>query len=56
MSVVPKDSAYYYSTYNAQDKNPVSEAKPKIMILGGGPNRIGQVSSLTIAVYMQPLP
>lgn len=37
-----KDSAYYYSTYNAQDKNPVSEAKPKIMILGGGPNRIGQ--------------
>lgn len=37
-----KDSAYYYSTYNAPDKNPVSEGKPKIMILGGGPNRIGQ--------------
>jgi carbamoyl-phosphate synthase large subunit len=37
-----KDSAYYYSTYNAEDKNPVSEDKPKIMILGGGPNRIGQ--------------
>ena len=37
-----KDNAYYYSTYNAEDKNPVSEAKPKIMILGGGPNRIGQ--------------
>lgn len=36
------DSAYYYSTYNAQDKNPVSTDKPKIMILGGGPNRIGQ--------------
>ncbi len=35
------DSAYYYSTYNAADKNPVSD-KPKIMILGGGPNRIGQ--------------
>ena len=35
------DSAYYYSTYNATDKNPVSD-KPKIMILGGGPNRIGQ--------------
>ena len=35
-----KDSAYYYSTYNAEDKNPVSEGKPKIMILGGGPNRI----------------
>lgn len=37
-----KDSAYYYSTYNAKDKNPVSEEKNKIMILGGGPNRIGQ--------------
>ena len=36
------DSAYYYSTYNATDKNPVSTEKPKIMILGGGPNRIGQ--------------
>ena len=34
--------AYYYSTYNAEDKNPVSNDKPKIMILGGGPNRIGQ--------------
>ena len=37
-----KDSAYYYSTYNAPDKNPVNNDKPKIMILGGGPNRIGQ--------------
>ena len=37
-----QDSAYYYSTYNAPDKNPVSQDKPKIMILGGGPNRIGQ--------------
>ncbi len=37
-----KDNAYYYSTYNAPDKNPVREDKPKIMILGGGPNRIGQ--------------
>lgn len=37
-----KDSAYYYSTYNAKDQNPVSQGKPKIMILGGGPNRIGQ--------------
>ncbi len=35
------DSAYYYSTYNAAD---ASEPMPgdKIMILGGGPNRIGQ--------------
>ena len=37
-----KNSAYYYSTYNAPDKNPVNTDKPKIMILGGGPNRIGQ--------------
>ena len=37
-----KDRAYYYSTYNAKDSNPVSETKQKIMILGGGPNRIGQ--------------
>ncbi len=37
-----QDSAYYYSTYNAPDKNPVSTDRPKIMILGGGPNRIGQ--------------
>ena len=37
-----KNSAYYYSTYNAEDKNPVNNDKPKIMILGGGPNRIGQ--------------
>ncbi|MGN0396349.1 MAG: carbamoyl-phosphate synthase large subunit, partial [Coprococcus sp.] len=36
------DSAYYYSTYNAEDKNPITTDKPKIMILGGGPNRIGQ--------------
>ena len=32
----------YYSTYNAKDKNPVSEEKNKIAVLGGGPNRIGQ--------------
>ncbi len=36
-----EDSAYYYSTYNAEDKSVVSDKK-KIMILGGGPNRIGQ--------------
>jgi carbamoyl-phosphate synthase large subunit len=35
------DAAYYYSTYNAPDRTAVS-AKPKVMILGGGPNRIGQ--------------
>ncbi len=37
-----KDSAYYFSTYNAEDKSKVSDKKEKIMILGGGPNRIGQ--------------
>ena len=36
------DSAYYYSTYNAPDRNPIRSDKPKVMILGGGPNRIGQ--------------
>ncbi|MDD5823871.1 MAG: carbamoyl-phosphate synthase large subunit [Firmicutes bacterium] len=37
-----EDSAYYYSTYCGEDKNPISSDKPKVMILGGGPNRIGQ--------------
>ena len=37
-----QDKAYYYSTYNAADKNPIKTDKPKVMILGGGPNRIGQ--------------
>ncbi|MBR2527433.1 MAG: carbamoyl-phosphate synthase large subunit [Blautia sp.] len=37
-----EDSSYFYSTYNAPDRNPVTNDKPKIMILGGGPNRIGQ--------------
>ncbi|MEN8245231.1 MAG: carbamoyl-phosphate synthase large subunit [Thermodesulfobacteriota bacterium] len=36
-----EDAVYYYSTYNAPDKILVSDRK-KIMVLGGGPNRIGQ--------------
>ncbi len=36
-----EDAAYYYSTYNAPDTVAVSDRK-KIMVLGGGPNRIGQ--------------
>jgi len=32
---------YYYSTYEVEDESRVSE-KEKIIILGGGPNRIGQ--------------
>ncbi|HSL87434.1 MAG TPA: carbamoyl-phosphate synthase large subunit, partial [Bacteroidales bacterium] len=35
------NASYYYSTYNAPDKVKVSDRK-KIMVLGGGPNRIGQ--------------
>ena len=37
-----QDAAYFYSTYCDVDKNPTNSDKPKIMILGGGPNRIGQ--------------
>ncbi|MBD3320682.1 MAG: carbamoyl-phosphate synthase large subunit [Chitinivibrionales bacterium] len=36
-----ENAAYYYSTYNGEDMVPVSTRK-KVMILGGGPNRIGQ--------------
>ncbi|MEE9420994.1 MAG: carbamoyl-phosphate synthase large subunit [Desulfatiglandaceae bacterium] len=36
-----EDAAYYYSTYNAPDEVGSSERR-KIMVLGGGPNRIGQ--------------
>lgn len=37
-----EDANYYYSTYNAQDKSTATDNKKKVMILGGGPNRIGQ--------------
>ncbi|MBR2263829.1 MAG: carbamoyl-phosphate synthase large subunit [Firmicutes bacterium] len=37
-----QDSAYYYSSYHIEDDGPLTGDKPKIMILGGGPNRIGQ--------------
>lgn len=34
---------YYYSTYEQEDETPAREpGKKRIMILGGGPNRIGQ--------------
>ncbi|MHC5057238.1 MAG: carbamoyl-phosphate synthase large subunit [Planctomycetota bacterium] len=36
-----EDAAYYYSTYNAEDVVG-SSSNRKVMILGGGPNRIGQ--------------
>jgi len=37
-----KDSAYYYSTYHPAKATPPLAGTKKIMILGGGPNRIGQ--------------
>ncbi|HPL49372.1 MAG TPA: carbamoyl-phosphate synthase large subunit [Smithellaceae bacterium] len=36
-----ENATYYYSTYNAPDTVSVSSRR-KIMVLGGGPNRIGQ--------------
>jgi carbamoyl-phosphate synthase large subunit len=35
------NAAYYFSTYNAPDMTSVSNRK-KVIVLGGGPNRIGQ--------------
>ncbi|MBM4446966.1 MAG: carbamoyl-phosphate synthase large subunit [Chloroflexi bacterium] len=36
-----ENAAYYFSTYNAPDKT-TSSNRQKVMVLGGGPNRIGQ--------------
>ncbi|NLT51372.1 MAG: carbamoyl-phosphate synthase large subunit [Ignavibacteria bacterium] len=36
-----ENAAYYFSTYNASNKVASNNSK-KIMVLGGGPNRIGQ--------------
>jgi len=36
-----ENAAYYFSTYNAPDQVDSSD-RQKIMVLGGGPNRIGQ--------------
>jgi len=36
-----ENAAYYYSSYNAPDTTEASDRR-KIMVLGGGPNRIGQ--------------
>jgi carbamoyl-phosphate synthase large subunit len=36
-----ENAAYYFSTYNGSDKVERSD-RPKVMVLGGGPNRIGQ--------------
>jgi carbamoyl-phosphate synthase large subunit len=37
-----ENAAYYFSTYRARDAVPVQGGKRKVMVLGGGPNRIGQ--------------
>ncbi len=36
------NAAYYYSSYNAADATTATSNPKKVMILGGGPNRIGQ--------------
>jgi carbamoyl-phosphate synthase large subunit len=36
-----ENAFYYYSTYNTPDRTP-SSSRRKVMVLGGGPNRIGQ--------------
>ncbi len=36
-----ENAAYYYSTYNGTDMTTTSQRR-KVMVLGGGPNRIGQ--------------
>ena len=37
-----ENANYYYSTYNCEDKSTATTNPKKIMVLGGGPNRIGQ--------------
>ena len=37
-----ENKEYYYSTYNAPDALSIDHNPKKVMILGGGPNRIGQ--------------
>jgi carbamoyl-phosphate synthase large subunit len=37
-----ENAAYYYSSYNAPDTSTVTSNPRKVMVLGGGPNRIGQ--------------
>ncbi len=36
------DAAYYYSSYNTDNASNPTQSGKKVMILGGGPNRIGQ--------------
>ncbi len=45
------DTAYMYSTYEDECEANPSVDRDKIMVLGGGPNRIGGALSLTTAAY-----
>jgi carbamoyl-phosphate synthase large subunit len=37
-----QDAAYYFSTYRAPDAVKLAPGKKRVIVLGGGPNRIGQ--------------
>jgi carbamoyl-phosphate synthase large subunit len=37
-----EDAAYYFSTYRAPDAVTLPAGRKRVMVLGGGPNRIGQ--------------
>ncbi len=37
-----EDAAYYYASYHDGDASPPASRRRKVMVLGGGPNRIGQ--------------
>ncbi|MFO8033534.1 MAG: carbamoyl-phosphate synthase large subunit [Desulfohalobiaceae bacterium] len=37
-----EDAYYYYSTYHAPDRSVAKTTQEKVLVLGGGPNRIGQ--------------
>jgi carbamoyl-phosphate synthase large subunit len=39
---VAAESNYYYSTFNEADEPPPTGGKPRVVIIGSGPNRIGQ--------------
>lgn len=36
------ETPYYYSTYWSKPNSPITTSKPRVVILGSGPNRIGQ--------------
>lgn len=42
VSGITHDAAYYYSTYNGNERLKINSNNKKVMILGSGPNRIGQ--------------